>query len=176
MKLNKVIFITPRHIVIGLLLFLGLALTVFSLGPKIAKLPLFAGPTPVGMTAEAAARTGTETFFSVDAKLGQEAWLSKVCEISTTNGCQLTKKVFAPMMWPSIEQKSLRMSCKVTSAVLGQDIAKENAPAAQSWKLTSTCTNLDTGETSNGNTTVFVSETADAGWKLERIAFDQESN
>jgi len=176
MKLNKVIFITPRQIVIGLLLFLGLALTGFSLAPKIAKLPLLAGPTPVGMTAEAAARTGAETFFSVDAKLGQEAWLSKVCEISTTNGCQLTKKVFAPMMWPSIEQKSLRMSCKVTSAVLGQDIAKENAPAAQSWKLTSTCTNLDTGETSNGNTTVFVSETVDAGWKLERIAFDQESN
>jgi hypothetical protein len=110
----------------------------------------------------------------VDAKLGQEAWLSKVCGISTTNGCQLAKKVFAPMMWPSIKQKGLRMSCKVTSAVLGQDLTKENALAAQSWKLTSTCTNLDTGETSIGNTTVFVSETADAGWKLERIAFDQE--
>ena len=174
MKFNKDIVITPRQIVIGLLLFLGLTLTAFSLGPKIAKLPLFAGPTPVGMTAEAAARTGAEVFFSVDAKLGQEAWLSKVCEVSTTNGCQLTTKVFAPMMWPSIEQKGLRMSCKVTSAVLGKDITKENAPAAQSWKLTSTCTNLDTGETSNGNTTVFVSETTDAGWKLERIAFDQE--
>ena len=174
MKLNKDIVITPRQIVIGLLVFLGLALTGFSLGPKIAKLPIFAGPPPIGMTAEAAARTGTEVFFSVDAKLGQEAWLRKVCKISTTNGCQLAKKVFAPMMWPSIEEKSLRMSCKVTSAVLGQEITKENSLAAQSWKLTSTCTNLDTGETSNGNTTVFVAETVDAGWKLERIAFDQE--
>jgi hypothetical protein len=174
MKFNKDIVITPRQIVIGLLLFLGLALTVFSLGPKLAKLPLFAGPAPVGMTAEVAARTGTEVFFSVDAKLGQEAWLRKVCEISTTNGCQLTTKVFAPMMWPSIEQKGLRLSCKVTSAILGQNITKENAPAAQSWKLTSTCTNLDTGETSNGNTTVFVAETADTGWKLDRVAFDQE--
>ena len=174
MKFNKDIVITPRQIVIGLLLFLGLTLTGFSLGPKIAKLPIFAGPAPIGMTAEIAARTGTEVFFSVDAKLGQEAWLSKVCEISTENGCQLAKKVFAPMMWPSIEEKSLRMSCKVTSAVLGKDLTKENAPATQSWNLTSTCTNLDTGETSNGNTTVFVSKTADAGWKLERIAFDQE--
>ena len=176
MKSNKDIVITPRQIVIGLLLFLGLALTAFSLGPKIAKLPIFAGPAPIGMTAEAAARTGAEVFFSVDAKLGQEAWLSKVCEISTTNGCQLTTKVFAPMMWPSIEQKALRMSCKVTSAVLSKDLTKENAPAAQSWKLTSTCTNLDTGETNIGIAKVFVSETTDAGWKLERIGFDQEPN
>ena len=56
MKFNKDIVITPRQIVIGLLLFLGLALTAFSLGPKIAKLPMFAGPAPVGMTAEIAAR------------------------------------------------------------------------------------------------------------------------
>jgi hypothetical protein len=102
--------------------------------------------------------------------------LNKVCEISTENGCQLTTKVFAPMMWPSIEQKGLRLSCKVTSAVLGKEITKENTPASQSWKLTSTCTNLDTGETSDGNTTVFVSETADAGWKLDRVGFDQEPN
>jgi hypothetical protein len=174
MKFNKDIVITPRQIVIGLLLFLGLALTTFSLGPKIAKLPLFAGPAQVGMSAEVAARTGTEVFFSVNTKLGQEAWLRKVCEISTTNGCQLTTKVFAPMMWPSIEQKGLRLSCKVTSAVLGQDLSKKNTLPAQSWKLTATCTNLDTGETSNGNTTVFVSETADAGWKFDRVAFDQE--
>ena len=174
MKFNKDLIITPRQIVIGLLIFLGLALAGFSLIPKIASLALFAGPTPVGLTAEAAARTGAEVFFSVDAKLSQDAWVNKVCEISTANGCQLTKKVFAPMMWPSIEEKGLRMSCKVTSAVLGKDLTKKNAPAAQSWKLTSTCTNLDTGETSDGNATVYVSDTVDAGWKLERIAFDQE--
>ena len=172
MKLNKDIVITPRQIVIGLLVFLSLALTGFSLGPKIAKLPLFAGPTPVGLTAETAARAGAEVFFSVDAKLGQEAWTEKVCEISTPNGCQMTRKVFAPMLWSSVEKKGLRLSCKVTSAKLAQDISQD----AQAWKLTSTCTNLDTGETSNGNTTAFVSETAGAGWKLERIGFDQEPN
>ena len=174
MKFNKDLIVTPRQIVIGLLIFLALALVGFSLVPKIASLSLFVGPTPVGLTAEAAARTGAEVFFSVDAKLGQDAWVNKVCEISTTNGCQITKKVFAPMLWPSIEKKGLRMSCKVTSAVLGQEITKENAPAFQSWKLTSTCTNLDTGETSDGSSRVFVSETLDAGWKLDRIAFDQE--
>ena len=174
MKFNKDLIITPRQIVIGLLIFLALALAGFSLVPKVARLPLFVGPTPVGLTAEAADRTGAEVFFSVDAKLGQDAWENKVCEISTTNGCQITKKVFAPMLWPSIEKKGLRMSCKATSATLVKEITQENAPASQSWKLTSTCTNLDTGETSDGNATVYVSDTVDAGWKLERIAFDQE--
>jgi hypothetical protein len=176
MKFNKDLIITPRQIVTGLLIFLALALAGFSLVPKIASLALFAGPTPVGLTAEFAARTGTEVFFSVDAKLGQEAWVNKVCEISTTNGCQITKKVFAPMLWSSIEKKGLRMSCKVTSAAQAKEFTQKDAPASQSWKLTSTCTNLDTGETSNGNATVYVSDTVNAGWKLERIAFDQEPN
>jgi hypothetical protein len=179
MKSNKDIVITPRQIVVGLLVFLGLALAGFTLAsfaPQIAKLPLFAGPPPVGMTAEVAARNGTEVFFSVDAKLGKEAWVTKVCEISTPNGCEMTRKVFVPMLWPSVEKLSLRLSCKATSAVMTQELTQENAPAAQAWKLTSTCMNLDTGETSDGNTTVFVSETADAGWKLERIGFDQEPN
>jgi len=174
MKFNKDIVITPRQIVIGLLVFLGLALTGFSLVPKISQLSIFARPTPVGMTAEVAARTGTEVFFSVDAKLGQKAWISQVCEISTANGCQINKKVFAPIMWPLIEQKGLRLSCTVTSAAMAKDLSKKDAPASQSWKLTSTCTNLDTGEASNGKTTVFVSESTDAGWKLERVVFDQE--
>ena len=176
MKLNKEIVITPRQIVIGLLLFLGLALTGFSLGPKIANLPLFAGPTPVGLTAEAAARSGAEVFFSVDAKLGQEAWENKVCALSTPNGCQMIKKVYAPMLWPSIEKLGLRLACKVTSAEMAQDLTQENAPATQAWKVTSSCTNLDTGETSGGAAKVFVSETAGAGWQLERIGFDQEPN
>jgi hypothetical protein len=145
MKLNKEILITPRQIVIGLLVFLGLAVAGFSLVPQIAKLPVLAGPTPVGLTAEAAARLGAEVFFSVDAKLGQEAWENRVCEISTPNGCQMTRKVFAPMLWSSVEKKDLRLSCKVTSAELAQELTQENAPAAQAWKLTSTCTNLDTG-------------------------------
>jgi|GEM_PF-1351389 hypothetical protein len=174
MKLNKEIVITPRQIVIGLLLFLGLALTGFSLGPQIANLPLFAGPTPVGQTAEAAARSGAEVFFSVDAKLGREAWTENVCEISTPNGCQMTKKVYAPMLWPSIEKLGLRLACKVTSAKLAQALTQENASAAQAWKVTSNCTNLDTGETSAGAAKVFVSETPGAGWQLERIGFDQE--
>ncbi len=179
MKSNKDIVITPRQIVVGLLVFLGLALAGFSLAsfaPQIAKLPLFAGPAQIGMTAEVAARTGTEVFFSVDAKAGKEAWITKVCGISTPNGCEMTRKVFAPMLWPSVEKLGLRLSCKATSAVMSQEITQENAPAAQAWKLTSTCTNLDTGETNIGIAKVFVSDTTDAGWKLERIGFDQEPN
>ncbi|MCX6067114.1 MAG: hypothetical protein NT121_15390 [Chloroflexi bacterium] len=174
MKPNKEIVITPLQIVIGLLVFMGLALAGFALAPQLTKLPLFAGPTPAGQTAEAAARTGAEVFFSVDAKAGQDAWISKVCDVSTENGCQLTKKVYGPMLWPSIEKLGLRLSCKVTSAALAQELTQENAPATQAWKLTSTCTNLDTGETSGGAAKVFVAQTAAAGWKLERIGFDQE--
>lgn len=77
-------------------------------------------------------------------------------------------------MWPSIEEKGLRMSCKVTSAVLGEDLTKENTPAGAILETDIHLHQPGRWQTSAGNTTVFVSETADAGWKLERIAFDQE--
>jgi hypothetical protein len=176
MKSNKEIVVTPLQIVIGLLLALGLALAGFSLVPQIAKLPLFAGTTPVGLTSEAAARAGAEVFFSVDAKVGRETWTSQVCALSTPNGCEMTRKVYAPMLWPSIEKLGLRLVCKVTSAELAQDLSQANAPAAQAWKVTSSCTKLDTGETSGGAAKIFVAETAGAGWLLERIGFDQEPN
>ncbi len=170
MKLNKEIVITPHQIVIGLLLFLGLALTFFSLAPKIAQLPLFVGPAPVGMSAETAARTGVESFFSVDAKLGQAAWEKQVCAVATESGCQMTKKVFAPMMWAPIAEKGLRLSCKVISAKLAYELSPEN----QAWDVTSICSNLDTGETSQGSTRIFIAGSNATGWKLERISFDQE--
>lgn len=176
MKSNKELVITPLQIVIGLLLCLGIALAGFALAPQVVKLSWFAGPIPVGRTAEAAARAGAEVFFSVDAKVGREAWTKQVCALSTPNGCQLTQNVYAPMLWPSIEKLGLRLACKVTSAELAQDLTQSNTPAVQAWKVTSKCTNLETGETSGGAAKIFVSETAGAGWQLERIGFDQEPN
>ena len=81
-------------------------------------------------------------------------------------------KVYAPMLWPSVEKKGLSLSCKATSASKLQTI--EPALAVEIWELKTICTNLNTGEANQSATQVIVTQTADAGWKFERIQFDQE--
>lgn len=170
MKRSKVITITPTRLVITLIVFLMVVTAGFILVPRISN-PF--AEKPIGMTAEAAARAGLEAFLSVDAKTGKAAWMEKVCQVSTSQGCKMVSQIYAAMVWPAVEKKSLRLDCKSASASL---INKLQKPVeSEIWELKTVCTNADTGETNNGNTQVIVSKTAEAGWKFERIRFDQET-
>lgn len=170
MKNKKEIVISPTRLVTGLIVFLVLVTAGFVLVPRI---PTFFVQQPTGLTADAAARVGVEAFLSVDAKAGKNAWISKVCEASTLTGCKLAKQVYAPMLWPSIEKKMLRFSCKAISASQVQ-LTKADAPS-ELWELKTVCKNLDTGETNNNTTRAIVSGTSNAGWKFERVLFDEET-
>jgi hypothetical protein len=170
MKRNKEIIISPTRIVTILIVSLMLVTTGFIIVPRIPN--LFA-QEPIGMTAEAAARAGVEAFLSVDAKTGKAAWVEKVCQVSTPTGCKMTDEAFAPMLWPSVEKKNLRLECKAASASMM--MAMKEPSEAEIWELKTVCTNPDTGEKNNSSTQVIVSKTTDAGWKFERIRFDQEN-
>lgn len=125
------------------------------------------------MTSEAAARAGVEAFLSVDAKAGKAAWIEKVCQVSTPAGCKMTAEAFAPMLWPSVEKKNLRLVCKAASASMRMSVQEPSE--AEIWELKAVCTNPDTGEKNDSVTQVIVSKSSDAGWKFERIRFDQEN-
>ncbi len=170
MKNKKEIVISPTRIVTGLILFLVLATTGFIVVPR---LPTIFVQKSVGMNAEAAARAGAEAFLSVDGQADKDAWIQKVCQVSTPAGCQLAERVYAPMAWPSIQAKGLRFSCKAVSASQVQ-LAKTD-DGFQLWELKTVCTNLDTGETSSSNTQALVSGSSEAGWKFERVLFDEEA-
>ena len=169
MKSKKEIVISPTHVVTALIIFLMLVTAGFVIVPRITAV---FSEKPAGITAEAAARAGTEAFLSVDAKTGKGAWIDKICQASTSTGCKMAVKVYAPMLWPSIEKKGLRFSCKVISA--SQLKAGMPDPAIELWEIKSVCKNLDTGETNDSATQAFVSGSVNAGWKFERILFDEE--
>ena len=77
------------------------------------------------------------------------------------------------MFWPSVEKDSLRLTCKTAYATLVTEL--DEPTKSEIWELKTICTNLDTGESNTGSTQVIVVESADAGWKFERVRFDQES-
>jgi hypothetical protein len=170
MKNKKEIVISPTRLVTILIVFLILVTAGFVLAPRI---PNFFVQKSTGLTAEAAARAGVEAFLSVDAKAGKNAWTSKICDASTPTGCKLAEKVYASMVWPSIQAQGLRFSCKTVSASQVQLTTADTAN--ELWELKAVCKNLDTGETNNNVTRAIVSGSADAGWKFERILFDEET-
>ncbi|MCG2784771.1 MAG: hypothetical protein L6461_06660 [Anaerolineae bacterium] len=170
MKRNKEIVISPTRIVTILIVSLMLVTASFIIVPRIPN--LFA-QEPIGMTAEAAARAGAEAFLSVDAKAGKAAWVDKICQVSTLTGCKATSEAFAPMLWPSVEKKNLRLECK--AAYASQVMAIQEPSEVEIWELKTVCSNPDSGEKNNSTTQVIVSKTSDAGWKFERIRFDQEN-
>jgi hypothetical protein len=170
MKRNKIITISPTRIVAALIVFLMLVTAGFIIVPRISN-PF--AEKPIGMTSEGAARAGLEAFLSVDAKAGKAAWVEKVCQVSTSQGCKMVSQAYVNMVWPVVEKKSLRLNCKSASASLVTTLQK---PAEiEIWELKTVCTNIDTGETDNSTTQVIVSKTAEDGWKFERIRFDQET-
>jgi hypothetical protein len=171
MKRSKEIVITPTRVVTALIVFLMLVTAGFVIAPRI---PALFAKKSTGLTAEASARAGVEAFLSVDAKAGRQAWINKVCQASTPTGCEMTGKLYAPMLWPSVEKQGLRLSCKASSASLVTSV--QESAESEIWELGTTCTNLDTGETDQSTTQVIVTRIADAGWKFERIRFDQEIN
>lgn len=170
MKRKKEIVIRPTRVVTALIVFLMLVTAGFIIAPRLPNLFI---QEPIGMTAEAAARAGVEAFLSVDAKAGKAAWVDKICQVSTPTGCKMSSEAYAPMLWPSVEKKGLRLNCKAASAT--QLMSMQEPSEAEIWDLKTFCTNPDTGETDNSVTQVIVSKTADAGWKFERIRFDQET-
>ena len=110
---------------------------------------------------------------SVDARAGETAWIDSICTLATDAGCNMVTHAYAPMFWPSIEKDSLRLACKAASASLVTEL--DEPVKSEIWELKTICTNLDTGEASTGSSQVIVVESADAGWKFERVRFEQES-
>jgi len=170
MKRNKEIVIRPTRVVTALIVFLMLVTAGFIIVPRI---PMLFPQESNGLTAEAAARAGVEAFLSVDAKAGKDAWINSVCDVSTSTGCKMTREVYASMLWTSVEKKSLRLACKAASA--SQLMSVQEPSKSEIWELKTVCTNSDTGETNNSTTQAIVTQTTDAGWKFERIRFDQET-
>jgi hypothetical protein len=166
---RKEFVILPKHLIIGLLIFIAVAVSGYAFIPQaISRLT---APKP----AQIAAQDGAQAFLSTDFEKGQSAWEESICKLASEESCAMLKKTIAPMLWPSVERSKLRQSCKARTSEMGQDNpATEETPHTQTWKVTLDCTDLQTNKTNTGEINVLVSEHTQ-GWKFERALFAQES-
>ena len=166
MSKPKQITILPRHLISGLLIFIVIAVTLYTLVPGV--FAWFSQPRP----AELAASEGAQAFLSTDVDLGRRAWEKAVCQVSSVDACTVFKNTFATMVWAGVEKNQVRQFCQTTGARLVKDVSTED-DQRQAWKVTLDCLNLNTNESNAGDVYVSVVKVKD-DWKFERILFEQE--
>ncbi len=61
-----------------------------------------------------AAAQAVQTMLTIHYQEGYDAWVSKVCDVSSQAGCEVFKNAYAPMLWANIEQTKLDSICTAT--------------------------------------------------------------
>jgi hypothetical protein len=100
-------------------------------------IPTALSTTPDGdQPAQAAAVAGAQAFYSVDFKKGKQAWLDRLCAVSTNTGCAMDQNVFVPALWPQLEagKTATTVQVAVQAKVLEQVNPLGNVPQ-QVWRL-----------------------------------------
>jgi len=166
---RKDFIIRPKHLIIGLLIFIAVAVLGFAVVPQV--ITAITTPKP----AEIAAREGAQAFLSTDFEKGQNTWEENVCKVASLEGCSVIKKAISPMMWPSVERGKIRQSCQAVQAELVTDTPAEGEKThSQVWKITIECVEATTGKSNTGDVNVVVSEHEQA-WKFDLVLFTQEN-
>lgn len=166
---RKEFVIRPKHLIIGLLVFIAVAILGFAIVPQV--ISNFTTPKP----AEIAAREGAQAFLSTDFEQGQEAWVQNVCKVASYEGCTIIKQTVAPMLWASVERGEVRQACQAVKAELVTDTPAEGEKAhSQVWKVTLECVDAKTTQTNTGDVNVLVSE-HEQSWKFDLVLFTQEN-
>lgn len=87
--------------------------------------------------AQKAATAGAQAFYTVDFEKGQQAWLDRLCSVSTQTGCIVYQNVISPNLWSSLEQAQTTTTVKVTvQDKVDEQIAETRGNALmQVWRL-----------------------------------------
>lgn len=166
---RKEFVIRPKHLILGLLVFIAVAILGFAVIPQV----ISTITTP--MPAEVAAREGAQAFLSTDFEQGQDTWVANVCKVASHEGCTIIKQTIAPMLWPSVERGQVRQSCQATQAELLTDTpAAGEKTHSQVWKVSLECLDAKTDKTNTGDVNVLVSE-HEQSWKFDLVLFSQET-
>jgi hypothetical protein len=127
--------------------------------------PVLSGENSLASTAAVSA---LQAFFQIDYQEGKEAWLNRICALTTTTGCQLISEG-ADSLWGSIQENKTFVNATI------EPVRKTaQTPSEQVWLLSITLSGPLPGSTKTKDTSyVAVSKTAD-GWKFDRFLMDAE--
>jgi hypothetical protein len=93
--------------------------------------------TPDGdQPAQAAALAGIQAFYTVDFRIGQQAWVDRLCAASTQIGCTIDQKAQAPSLWPDFmkDQISTTVIASIEGKVFDQNLSGRGSDRAQVWQ------------------------------------------
>ncbi len=119
---------------------------------------------PAGSVAEA----GVEALLTVDADAGVDAWLEKVCAISTADGCQIAQAMFAKGIQANLEKHQADQVCEASARkMVSETAAGEGKPAQQIWAVEIQTSGW--GEAKSDITAAIVAQDEDSNWVFETI-------
>ncbi len=115
-----------------------------------------------------AAVAAIRAFFEINYQEGKEAWLTRICSLTTSNGCQLISEG-ADSLWGSIQENKTVVDATV------QPVEKAaETPTEQVWLLSIILSGpLPSSNQTKDTSYVAVSKTA-YGWKFDRFLMDSE--
>ena len=146
--MNEIVI--PKRLIVAGLILIGLAAALVWGAPQIisrfkTQASVHSNPT-LSATAlagqeDAAARdaaiAGAQAFYTVDYQKGQQAWLDKLCSVSTQTGCTVYQNVIIPNLWSQLEQARIVTTAQVSAQEKVQEqvaSTRGNAPT-QIWQL-----------------------------------------
>jgi hypothetical protein len=154
-----------------LLIALGLAV-VLALGiAAIRALPIPNGDSPLSpddVEASAAATRALEAFYQIDTREGQEAWLGRVCALTTPSGCQFLRLGAGPL-WEQLAAAQVKATATVTPEEKLSDTESE-----QIWRMRITLSQPLPGSDLTEDSAYVLIVKTDAGWLFERFLMAKE--
>jgi hypothetical protein len=167
----KEIPVSKRNMIVAVILAVVLAVGIL----VIQNWPLRAEQGSAPSTSEdslvsAAAVSATDKVFQVDYQEGKEAWLKRICEVSTPAGCQLLS-AGADSMWKKyVDAKSV-----VTAAAQAVEKVADNG-SEQVLRMIITLSSPLPGSNKTQDTAYVVLMRTDSGWKFDRFLMEPEIN
>ena len=167
----KEIPVSKRNLIVAVILAVVIAVGIL----VIQNWPFHTTQGSIPATSEdglvsAAAVSAIEKVFQVDYQEGKEAWLKRICEVSTPAGCQLFS-AGADSMWKKyVDAKSV-----VTATTQAVERLANNS-SEQVWRMTIALSSPLPGSNKTQDTAYVVLVKTETGWKFDRFLMEAEIN
>ena len=170
-KKLKEIPVSKRNVIVAVILAVVIAVGIL----VIQNWPLRTEQVSTPSTSEdglasAAAASAIENVFQVDYQEGKEAWLKRICEVSTPVGCELIS-ASADRMW----EKYMDAKSVVSATAQATEKVAENG-SEQVWQITITLSSPLPGSNKTEDIAYVVLVKTDNGWKFDRFLMGPEIN
>jgi hypothetical protein len=151
------------------MLIVTLTITSIWLIHYLSPSPIASTNTPSASIIQAnAAALGVEVFFQVNSEEGKDAWLNRICAVSTENGCALIR-MGADRLWEKYDDAGISVYAEATPVELISATQNE-----QVWKVDVHLLKPLPGSNKTDDVAHVLIVKSGDDWKFERFLFEPE--